>query len=194
MYKDIENKFVKNSGFLQSSDISTRTDWRMLRKMIDNKKVTKVKRGLYKLNDSNIDTQMIEVAKSFPFAVFGLFSAWRYYELSTYIPFAFHIVIPHNKYIKLPDYPPLRVYYLTEKAYKLGIKEIDMSGSKIKIYDLEKSVCDAIRFRNKVGIDTTIEVLKNYVKRKDRDLNLLSKYAQQLRIENIMQTMIMPLL
>ena len=62
----------------------------------------------------------------------------------------------------------------------MGITEIEEEGYKIRIYDLEKSVCDAIRFRNKVGIDTVSEILKNYLKRQDKDLDKMIRYAKIL--------------
>jgi hypothetical protein len=51
-------------------------------------------------------------------------------------------------------------------------------------YVIEKSVCDAVRFRNKVGIDIASEVLGNYLKLSDRNLDLLIKYSGKMRIEN----------
>jgi predicted transcriptional regulator of viral defense system len=194
MQRKLINIFHANSGFLKASDISSRTEWRILNKMLDDSIVTKVKRGLYKLNDFHEDIQQIEIAKSIPSSVFCMFTAWHYYELSTYIPFEFHIAVPQNRKVKIPDYPPVKVYYLSEKSYETGITEIKMSEEKIKIYDLEKSVCDAIRFRNKVGLDITVAVLKNYSKRQDKDLNKLSNYARTLRVEKILTNMIMPLI
>jgi predicted transcriptional regulator of viral defense system len=123
-----------------------------------------------------------------------MFSTWFYYNLTTTIPHQSHIAVTQKKKITLPNYPPIKLYYWSDKYYQLGIDEIKIDNLQVKIYNLEKSVCDAVRFRNKVGIDITIEVLKNYVKRKDINLTTLSKYAKQLRIEKIMQTMIMPLL
>jgi len=64
----------------------------------------------------------------------------------------------------------------------LGKIEIISNSEKIVIYTIEKSVCDAIKFRNKVGMDITSEVLKNYLKLKSRNLDLLLKYAQTLRV------------
>jgi predicted transcriptional regulator of viral defense system len=194
MQRELINIFNANSGFLKASDISSRTEWRMLNKMLDDNTVTKVKRGLYKLSEFREDIQQIEVAKSIPSAVFCLFTTWHYYELSTYIPFEFHIAVSQNKKVKTPDYPPVKVYYLSEKFYTIGINEIAIFNEKIKIYDLEKSVCDAVRFRNKVGLDITVEILKNYSKRHDKDLNKLSNYAHILRIEKVLTNMLMPLL
>lgn len=64
-----------------------------------------------------------------------------------------------------------------------GVIEIDSAGSKVKMYDLEKTVSDIIRLRNKIGSDLAREVMRNYVRRKDRDLVKLMHYARELRIE-----------
>ena len=123
-----------------------------------------------------------------------MFSAWFYYDLTTTIPHENHIAITQNKKVLLPDYPPIKLYYLSERFYQLGITQICIGNQPVKMYDLEKSVCDAVRFRNKVGIDITIEVVKNYVRRNDRNFVKLATYTRLLRIEKIMQNMIMPML
>ncbi len=185
--------FKVNGGFLKTKDLERRAQWYQLKKLLQNNEVTKLSSGVYKLNDIQI-SQNAEIAILYPSAVFCMFTAWNYHKLSTANPWAFHLAVNYKEKVKKIDYPPVIFYYWRNKPCNLGVIEIEEEGHKIRIYDLEKSVCDAIRFRNKVGIDTTIEVLKNYVKRKDKNLNILSKYSKQLRIEKIMQTMIMPLL
>ena len=191
---NLKDIFNTNYGFLKSKDISNRTQWRKLNKMLNDNSVSKIKRGLYRLNDFEQDNSFVEVSNIVPCGVFCMFSAWFYYHLTTTIPYENHIAVKQNKKILLPNYPPIRLYYLSDKFYQLGITKIDFDNQPVNIYDLEKSVCDAVRFRNKVGMDITIEVLKNYVKRKDRNLNKLSIYAQQLGVDNIVRNMIMILL
>ena len=62
-----------------------------------------------------------------------------------------------------------------------------MENSLVDIYDLEKSVCDAVKFRNKVGKDILNEVLNEYLKRKDRNLEKLIQYAKLLRVEKALK-------
>jgi len=192
--KERKSIFKTDKAFVKASEITTRTEWRRLHEMLEAGTATKVKRGLYRLKEIDTDIQLLEIAKSFPYAVMCMFTAWQYYALSTYQPYEFHIAVANNKAVKRPDYPPVKVYYLTERIFALGITDIIVQGENVKMYDLEKSVCDAVKFRNKVGLDTTIEVLKAYVKRKDRDLNRLSAYAKTMRIEKKLSDMIMPLL
>ena len=193
--EDLTNLFEANFGFLKSKDIVGRTQWMKLRKMLDDHSVSKVKRGLYQLNNYfEYDISFTEVANIVPCGVFCMFSAWFHYGLTTTISHQSHVAVTQKKKITLPNYPPIKLYYWSDKYFQHGIIEIKVDNLQVKISDLEKSACDAVRFRNKLGIDITIKVLKNYVKRTDKNLNTLSKYAQQLRIEKIMQTMLMPLL
>lgn len=48
--------------------------------------------------------------------------------------------------------------------------------------DLERSVCDAIKYRNKIGMDICAEVVRTYLKRNDRNLSRLYDYAKKLRV------------
>jgi len=191
MNTDILKIFNKNNGFLKTKDLILRNQWYQLNKLVDSGVAVKLKRGLYCLQQyqETID-QNLEVVQIVPSGVFCLFTAWRHYNLTTNNPFAYHIAINRDDRIILPEYPPIKIYRWSEKYYNLGITEFE----GITIYDLEKSVCDAVRFRNKVGLDIAIEVVKNYVRRKDRDFNKLTIYARQLKIEKIMQNMVMPML
>ena len=162
--------------------------------MLNDKTVSKVKRGLYRLNEFEQDTSFVEISNIIPCGVFCMFSAWYYYDLTTTVPYENHIAITQKKRVWLPDYPPVKLYYLSDKFYQMGIAHIQIDSQIVKMYDIEKSVCDVVRFRNKVCLDIAIEVVKNYVRRKDRNLNKLGQYAQQLRIETIIQNMIMPML
>jgi predicted transcriptional regulator of viral defense system len=193
--ENLIEKFNANGGFLKSKEITGRTQWRELKKMLDHNVVKKIKRGVYGLNDFEQDTAFIEVINIVPEGVFCMFSAWFYYNLTTTIPYENHIAIPQKKKVLLPNYPPIKLYYWSDNYYELGITEILIEKQPVKIYDLEKSVCDAVRFRNKIGMDIAIEIVRNYVKkRKERNFDKLTKYARQLRIEKIMQNIIMPML
>ena len=191
--ESLTSLFRENFGFLKSKEIES-SQQRELNKMLENNSVSRVKRGLYRLNDFDRDTSLVEVLKIVPSGVFCMSSAWYHYDLTTTIPYENHIAVTQKKKVRLPNFPPIKLYYLSEKFYQLGIIHININNQPVKIYDLEKSVCDAVRFRNKVGMDIAIEVVKNYVRRKDRNFDKLIKYARQLRIEIIMQNLIMPML
>lgn len=44
---------------------------------------------------------------------------------------------------------------------------MSVEGYDIRIYDKERCVCDAFKFRNKIGIDFCSEIIDNYLARLD---------------------------
>ncbi|MDR2231686.1 MAG: hypothetical protein LBE56_01030 [Tannerella sp.] len=192
--ENLMKMFKANCDFLRSNDITGRTQRRELNKMLKDNSVVRLKRGLYRLSESDHADTFVELSNILPDGVFCMFSAWFHYNLTTTVPYENHIAIKQKRKVRLPDYPPIRLYYYNDEYYHLGIRQILIDNQQVNIYDLERSVCDAVRFRNKAGLEIALEVVKNYVKRKDRNLDKLMKYAVRLRIEKIMQNMIMPML
>jgi predicted transcriptional regulator of viral defense system len=183
----LEEIFRNNKGYLKAKLINgNRSLYYQLEKMVEAGKVVQIKRGLYRQVDIAEEAGWGEVCKIAPQAVLCLFSAWRFYELSTQTSTFIHIAIPAKSKVILPDYPPIKCYYWGDKFYEIGKVHAIYNEEEITIYDLEKSVCDAIRYRNKVGMDICTEVLRNYIKRRDRNLDKLMKYAVSMRIATVL--------
>ncbi|MDR0606082.1 MAG: hypothetical protein LBG80_17495, partial [Bacteroidales bacterium] len=181
MDSEIKTLFEHNEGYLTRKQIPDKSTYNKLLKMIEEGVIVRVKSGIYSYGDIYSGT-MIDVEKIVPNGVLCLFSTWQHYGLSTSIPHSFNIAVERGRKIKLPDYPPIQLYHWTKKYYELGITIEKIYDYTIKIYDIEKSVCDAVKFRNKAGMDIAVEVVRNYVRRKDRNFDKLTKYARQMRI------------
>ena len=69
----------------------------------------------------------------------------------------------------------------------MGQVEAEIDGHKVKIVSLEKSVCDAVKFRNKIGTEVTVEILKNYLRRPDRNIALLMDFAKKMRVSSTIE-------
>lgn len=147
--------------------------------------IIRLKPGVYCMEDAMART-MIDIDKIVPEGVLCLYSAWAYYELTTQIPQGFYIAIPRKRKITLPDYPPVILNYWEHSIYSIGIVRQKIEGFEVSIYDMEKSVCDALRYRNKIGIDVSSEILRNYLLRKERNITRLSAYAKSMRIAGVL--------
>ena len=84
-------------------------------------------------------------------------------------------------------YPPIRYFYYSEKVYNTGCEIILIGGYPVKIYNIEKTLADCVKFRNKIGMDVVIEALKMYWLRKGTKINKLYEYAKVNRVEKILQ-------
>jgi len=178
----ITEYIANNGGFISSADAKKASLYNQLLYETRTWRIVRVRRGVYAINDG-LAKQMIDVETLVPGGVLCLYSAWSFHELTTQIPQAYNIAVERSRRITLPDFPPIELSFMSQKAYELGVKEFVVDGFKVKIYDLEKSVCDAIKYRNKIGLDVSSEIFKSYLSRKDRDITLLYEYASQLRVE-----------
>lgn len=124
-----------------------------------------------------------------PKGVVCLMSAASYYNLTTFRPDSVDVAIQRKAKIStMPDWPVLSVYYYADDRFKTGIETVQEGRNHFKIYDVEKTVVDIVCFREKVGIEETKEILVNYLRRKDRNLNRLLRYAETLKCGEVMKT------
>lgn len=103
------------------------------------------------------------------------------------MPQAFHIAVKRNKRISVPAFPQVEVHYYTDKVLKVGVSQMTMDGYIFNVYDVERSVCDVVKFRNKVGLDVCSEVISNYLDRPERNISRLMDYARILRVSSILE-------
>lgn len=158
-----------------------------IRKLLKNNHIERLQHGFYKLSKTEPD-EYLTIKTHIPNGVVCMYSAWQFYNLTTYIPHQYHIAIERKSKIKLPAYPPIKLHYWNNSLLQLGQTETKVNDTQISISDLEKSVCDAVKFRNKIGKDTLQEILEEYLKRKDKNLDVLLKYAISMRIEKTLKT------
>lgn len=177
----ITDYITQNGGFISSAEAKKVS---LYNELLDGTKkglIIRVRRGIYAINEG-LSKQMIDVDTLVPGGVLCLYSAWSYHELTTQIPQAYYIAVERSRKIIIPDFPPIELSFMSKNIYELGVENTEIDGFKVKVYNLERSVCDAIKYRNKIGIDVSSEILKNYLARKDRDITRLYEYANQLRV------------
>ena len=124
-----------------------------------------------------------------PNGVICLMSAARYYGLTNFLPDAVDVAIERKKKVNtLPEWPEIRIFYFSQSRMDIGVKKIYEGKNCFHIFDIEKTVVDIIYYRNKIGIEETSEVFKNYLKRRDRQIDRIYAYAKRLRCEKVVRT------
>lgn len=183
--------YIKSQGgYIRAKDIKdNRPMYDQLLSEVAKGNVVRLRNGIYALPDEMAKT-MIDVETIVPGGILCMYSAWAYYELTTKLPPDICIAIEKKRKVTLPAYPPISLYYWSQSTLEIGVVQHEIDGYKIKIYDLEKSVCDAVKFRNKIGIDVSSEIMKNYLKRPDKNLTRLNEYAKRMRVANTMTRLI----
>lgn len=183
----IEELFYDHGGVLTTRELNDAgITYYTIKKLIDSGRIERIKPGVYRAIDIPGD-EWSAVKKLVPKGVFCLFAAASLHQLSTFISSKYQVAIPWKDKIVLPEDANIDLYYWKDQQYELGITTEKGSFTDLPVYDREKTVCDFVKFRNKVGLDITKEVLRSYLSHRDRNLQKLSEYAARLRISTVME-------
>lgn len=150
--------------------------------------LVRVGRGVYRLADAEF-TEMSDLAAAairVPQGVVCLVSALAFHNITTQIPHEVSLALPRPRTPPRVDYPPLRVFTFSRAAYEAGIEAHRIDGVSVRVYNPAKTVADCFKFRNKIGLDVTIEALRLCRERKHITPRLLLKYARVCRVERVM--------
>ena len=160
-----------------------------IRNLVKEGKLIKLNKSYYENTDyRGEESDFYYVSAYAPKGVVCLLSAAVYYNLTTFLPDAVDVAIPRKAKIStIPDWPPMKIHYYTDDRYKLGALTVREDKNEFRIYDIEKTVVDIVFYRAKVGIEETREILINYLKRKDRNLNRLLKYAELMKCDKVLR-------
>ena len=130
---------------------------------------------------------MIDIEAIIPGGILCSWSAWSIHQLTTTMPQAYHIAIKRDRKVVTPSFPSIELHHYTASILEIGVSKMFLEGYNIRIYDIERCVCDAIKFRNKIGMDVCSEIIDNYLVRLERNISKLLDYAKQLRVGTILE-------
>jgi len=160
-----------------------------LKDKLDSGRIQKVDRALYRLSDgftlSNPDLVAVSIKVSK--GVVCLLSALAFHEATSEIPHHVNIAIPRGAYANKINYPPVKFYRFTSKAWKAGIEKHEIERYQIKVYSLAKTIADCFKFRNKIGMNVAREALKIAITEKGVQPKEIMQYAQICRVDNIIK-------
>lgn len=161
-----------------------------INQLVEDGALLKLNKKYYEnVNYKGEESDLYYVQAYAPKGVVCLMSAASFYNLTTYRTDSIDVAIQRKAKIStMPDWPVLSVYYYTDDRFRTGVETIREGQNQFKIYDIEKTVVDIVYFREKVGIEETKEILINYLRRRDRNLNRLLRYSEILKCGEVMKT------
>ena len=190
-YEKIAEVFREKNGYARTRDLKARgIHQRDINMVLVDGLLIKIKNGLYRYAGTPMISHQgfVDVSLSVPEGVICLLSALAYYELTTFVPTFVSVALPRSTWKPKIEYPPVEFFYFSKKQFEVGVDEVKINGFNVRIYCPEKTICDCFRYRNKLGLDTAKEGLKEYLKRKNRSLEKLLNYAEICRVKQLMQT------
>ena len=174
-----------NNGVLTTKILDENNIHRQyLKNLVDSGYLIKVSRGLYIRPDRDINEFFI-MGDQYKTGIFSHNTALYFYDLTDRTPFILDMTFPSNV---RPKNDMLSPHYINKERFEIGLttKELD-DGTSIRIYNMERTICDIIRDRNKIDSQIFNTALKEYMKRNDKNLTLLYEYAKKFKILKILK-------
>ena len=186
----IKELMKKNKGYITSKELDMFDLHRMYLSIMQDKGIIKkVAPGIY--IDVNIKKDNYYIfGLSMPNAIFSHMTALYFHGLSTKSPNCVYDITVKKSY-NSTHLRKHNVFYVNNDIYELGLTEIETPmGNKIKVYDIERCICDIIRSKNRMDFNLVKSCVKKYIRRKDKDLVKLYLYAEKFGIKKVVMNYI----
>ena len=159
----------------------------MLYKLCKENKIHRVAQGQYILPDDMQD-ELLSISKRSNQIIFSHETALFLHGISDRTPFEHTITVPSDYTVSTSIRNECKIYYIKPELFTLGRATMTTpAGNEVPVYDLERTICDIIRSRNKVGTETFLSALKLYAANPKKDLNKLHFYAKKMRVANVLR-------
>ena len=183
--EEILNIVNRNGGYITTKELTKyNINRRFLTSLVKEEKLISASRGYYILPNVFSDDFYIILSKCKK-AIFSDATALYLHNLSDRIPLVYDITLPYGYGNCYKDMSNVSLHYVKNELIDLGMIEIESPfGMKIKTYDIERTICDIIKNKNKMDIEVFSKALKEYSRLKNKDINKLMKYAKKLNVDN----------
>lgn len=149
--------------------------------------IERVSPGVY-LAASAFDDPMYRIQTRYTKAIFSHATALFLHGLTDRDPLSYVVTVPSD--YNAPRLKDLvgHLFYAKRELHEVGLVDgHTFQGRKIRTYDMERTLCDMVRSRNKLDVGLVSEAVKRYLMRKDKDIPKLMQYAAKFRVQSIMR-------
>lgn len=152
-----------------------------------NREIEKISRGVYR-TPSALEDEMFVFQATYKSSIFSHETALYLHDLTDRSPLVYSVSVPVGYHSELLNKSGHKIFYVSRKLFEMGVAVVDSPhGNKIRITDLERTICDVVRGRNQMDVQTVSEALKRYVVKKNKNIDLLNNYARSFRIQKIIR-------
>jgi len=149
--------------------------------------IERVSQGVYETLDT-ISDKMYYLQKRKTLLVYSHDTALFLHELSDRDPLTYSVTVPNGYNTKHLKKLGLVVFSVKKDRYNIGLTTMNTPfGKKVATYNMERTICDMIRSRNKMDIAILTDALKRYFRRRDKNIPRLMEYADIFRVTKLLR-------
>jgi predicted transcriptional regulator of viral defense system len=191
--EDIKQLFDSHDGLLRTKELyAEKVFYKDIQRLMEDGLIEKVRYGYYQWLDAENLSEVRLINTLFPDGILSMDTALFYHSYSDRTPSAWHIAVSKDSgksRFKI-DYPFVHPYFVEPSLLNIGLVSGDIDGNAVRIYDKERTICDCLRYRNKMDREIFNKAIRSYVNDTSKNIPLLIKYADILRVTETTKNLI----
>lgn len=121
-------------------------------------------------------------------AVFSHETALFFHDLTDREPLQYAITVKTGYNPTKLKKEGVQVFTIKAELHEVGLTTAQTPfGHTVPVYDMERTICDLLRSRSHIEMQTFQSALKAYASRRDKELRTLMYYAKLFRVEKILR-------
>ena len=184
----LDSMLMKNNGFLQTAEVTAaKISKTYLAEYVRKHNLERIAHGLYMSQDAWMD-EMFVIQLRYPDVVFSHEVALYLHNHAEREPTRYSITMKAGTNATRLTKQGVKVYKVKESLFNDGVIETrSPTGHNLRVYNLERTICDLIRSRRNVEIQDLQAAIKEYVRLKEKNIPLLMRYATAFSVEKIVR-------
>lgn len=185
-HRDHALSLVKARGIARARDFKDAgIPLTYLKRLTDAGDLVRLGRGLYQEPErvgEDAAHDLAEAARAVPDGVVSLVSALRHHGLTTQLPHAVWMTIPHKARTPTPAGQRLEIVRATGAVMTAGVEHVQVEGVEVPIYGVAKTIADCFKHRRHVGEDVALEALRDALRQRKTTVDEIMRYAEIDRV------------
>lgn len=182
----IDSIIAENKGYLiVSNAIASGVSKSSLAEYQKRYKLEKAAQGVYITNDTWLDPLYVIQIRNKE-VVFSNETALYLHGLMERVPFETTVTVKRTYNANHLRKAGCRICTVSDALFEMGVTETETDfGNKVRVYDIDRTICDIIKQKDKMDIQTFSYAIKEYFRGKRKNIPNLMKYARALKVEKI---------
>ena len=182
-----DNKILNlfKNGYLTTKDVvSSGIPKVYLTKLIKKNVIERVSRGIYVKKNEFADEFVVLQSKS-KNAIYSNTTALYLHGFSNRVPLKYDITINSGYNGSLQKDDKVNLFYTKKELLEVGVSYYKLdSGNVIRVYDLDKTICDIIKNKKKIDAEIFNKAIREYFYSNKKNTLKLYEYAKKMNVYN----------
>ena len=159
----------------------------VLSKLCKQGALERIAQGQY-IFPNEFEDELLSISLRLKNIVFSHETALYLHGLSDRVPYVHSLTTSSNCVPPTSILEKCKVYYIKRELLLLGKTSIKTpAGNIVPVYDIDRTICDVIRSRNRMGSETFLHAIKAYAASPDKRLDRLAGYAEALHVSGVVK-------